>query len=247
MIKTEKKCKGCQLVLPIREFYRKNKIYYHTVCIKCTKKQTLKRQRNSKKLCIEHKGYSCEKCGYNQCDAVMEFHHKNPNEKDFSIGTKHSAFNDVIRKELDKCILLCANCHREEHIALNKVDKPTHSDFLITEGKICIKCKEFRPSNYFLFGKAKNKSKICKQCNADKTSNRLKQYKLLAVKYKGEKCQCCGYANNVGVLEFHHREPKEKEIILSSFSGSLEKFKLELDKCDMLCANCHRAKHWQLS
>ena len=65
---------------------------------------------------ITHKGGKCVKCGYNKCIAALEFHHCNPAEKDFTIANvKSYSFNETIIKELDKCILVCSNCHREIH------------------------------------------------------------------------------------------------------------------------------------
>ena len=55
----------------------------------------------------------------------MDFHHKDPKEKDFNIGDflRDKPFNKSAEKELDKCMLLCANCHREEHVRLNNSNK----------------------------------------------------------------------------------------------------------------------------
>ena len=71
------------------------------------------RQRTKKKL-VEYKGGKCEKCSYNKCMDAMEFHHTDPNEKDFSISGKSWSF-DRLKKEVDKCILVCSNCHKEIH------------------------------------------------------------------------------------------------------------------------------------
>lgn len=69
---------------------------------------------------IEYKGGSCARCGYNKCVRAMHFHHVDPTQKDFAIssGGKTRAWERV-KAELDKCILLCANCHAEEHERLN--------------------------------------------------------------------------------------------------------------------------------
>ena len=64
---------------------------------------------------VEYKGGRCEKCGYDKNIAAMEFHHKNPLEKDFGIGSGCTMGWIKLKRELDKCSLLCANCHREEH------------------------------------------------------------------------------------------------------------------------------------
>lgn len=71
-------------------------------------------KKEKKKLLVEYKGGKCERCGYDKCIAALEFHHKNPKEKDFSISTNSLSF-EKMKLEVDKCELLCANCHREVH------------------------------------------------------------------------------------------------------------------------------------
>ena len=89
-----------------------------TYCsVKCKNKQSVQTRRKSiKEKSISYKGGQCKHCGYSKCKEALEFHHMNPNEKDFGLsahGNTHSW--EKIKQELDKCILLCANCHREEH------------------------------------------------------------------------------------------------------------------------------------
>jgi 5-methylcytosine-specific restriction endonuclease McrA len=67
-----------------------------------------------KKLAIAYKGGKCEVCGYDFCNAALEFHHIIEIDKEFNISSKHR-FNDEFKKELDKCILVCCRCHREIH------------------------------------------------------------------------------------------------------------------------------------
>jgi hypothetical protein len=64
---------------------------------------------------VEYKGGSCIDCGYNKCSTAMHFHHLDPDQKEFQIGGKHSYSWLRIKEELDKCVLLCANCHSERH------------------------------------------------------------------------------------------------------------------------------------
>jgi len=73
------------------------------------------RRREFKQKCIEYKGGKCSICGYNRCNAALDFHHINPTKEDFKIGKGYHILNDKRKKELDKCILICANCHRELH------------------------------------------------------------------------------------------------------------------------------------
>lgn len=73
---------------------------------------------------------------------------------------------------------------------------------------------------------------------------RWRQRKLDAVKYKGGKCERCGYDKYPDVLEFHHLDPTLKEASWNEIKKwSWSKVLTELDKCSMLCANCHRETH----
>ena len=67
----------------------------------------------------------------------------------------------------------------------------------------------------------------------------------MAIEYLGGKCQICGYRNCIEALDFHHRDPKEKEFGLSQkgLTRSWEKTRKELDKCILICSNCHREIH----
>ena len=71
-----------------------------------------------KQKAVDYKGGKCERCGYSKCLRALHFHHLNPKEKSFQISeaiTQNLMSWDVIQDELNKCILLCANCHAEEH------------------------------------------------------------------------------------------------------------------------------------
>jgi hypothetical protein len=61
-------------------------------------------------------GGKCKLCGYSKCYKALQFHHNDPKQKDFTIGSKMRRLCiDKFKKELDKCTLLCANCHSEVH------------------------------------------------------------------------------------------------------------------------------------
>ena len=75
-----------------------------------------KRRKKIRQMAVEYKGGSCQRCGYNRCIDALEFHHSNSSGKDFSISEKgYTRSWTVVKRELDKCLLLCANCHREVH------------------------------------------------------------------------------------------------------------------------------------
>lgn len=66
---------------------------------------------------LEAMGNSCQICGYDKCSAALEFHHIDPSGKEFTFATamKNPSSWDKLVVELRKCVLLCANCHRELH------------------------------------------------------------------------------------------------------------------------------------
>ena len=76
-----------------------------------------KQKRRSKQDAVDYKGGKCSICGYDKCIAALEFHHLIPSQKEYNVGQLISLYYkwNKIKKELDKCILLCANCHRELH------------------------------------------------------------------------------------------------------------------------------------
>jgi predicted HNH restriction endonuclease len=79
------------------------------------------RERKKQKA-VEYLGGRCKICGYNKHYKVLEFHHLEPSQKDFSISMGHAWSFERIRKELDKCVCLCPNCHREVHLGLVVVE-----------------------------------------------------------------------------------------------------------------------------
>ena len=100
----------------------------------------------------------------------------------------------------------------------------------------------------------KGKNKIC-ECCGRKTEqgrmlcnichvkvSRLRQ-KLALIEYKGGRGIKCGWVGDVSVLEFHHIDPLKKDFTLSAGVKSWKKMKEEVDKCVLLCSNCHRIEH----
>lgn len=110
-------CPSCKKDCPTENFHqRRGKPHSSTYCKECTTIQTLNRMQKLKKLMVDYKGGCCLICGYNKYMGALEFHHLNPKEKDFNLShMKKYTFDDRIKNELDKCILVCSNCHREIH------------------------------------------------------------------------------------------------------------------------------------
>ena len=110
----------------------------------------------------------------------------------------------------------------------------------IVKSFLCEGCGETTPANFT--GKMKS---TCKKCHSKDIGRRLIEAREKAIEYKGSKCEHCGYDKYRGALEFHHIDPTQKE------PGGLRAHKLsrllaEVDKCILLCSNCHREEHGRL-
>ena len=105
-------CKHCGTINP-DDFFKSNSM--KSCCLKCHTIFTHQRQRELKLKAIDYLGSKCIRCGYSGVYAVFDFHHRDPTEKEFSWGSKRTSNWESLKKELDKCDLLCSNCHREVH------------------------------------------------------------------------------------------------------------------------------------
>lgn len=102
------------------------------------------------------------------------------------------------------------------------------------------------------FGVSINRLKLLKrrpsQTNYEILRNRRYRIKQELVEYKGGKCQVCGYDRCLSALDFHHLRDKRFEVSSLARRGcSLETFKEEINKCIVICANCHRDLHFKES
>lgn len=93
----------------------KKKIFTRGEMKKRRIKQVGNWRRRIKIRAIESKGGKCQNCSYNKCVYSLDFHHINPNKKEFAIGSSKVNNWGRIKKELDKCILVCRNCHGQIH------------------------------------------------------------------------------------------------------------------------------------
>lgn len=87
--------------------------------------QKTKRWKLKKDLVTE-KGGKCEKCGYNKNLAALVFHHIDPSKKLFELDARSLISKSIesIKKEAEKCQLLCSNCHQEIHHPSAKFKEP---------------------------------------------------------------------------------------------------------------------------
>lgn len=120
----EKTCPKCKENKPTSEFHKKrNGKGFSCYCKICVRNQTLTRQRKIKQKCIDYKGGKCQCCEYDSYIGALEFHHLEKNQKEYTIGQNKGRSFDNLKKELDKCLLVCSNCHREIHGGFKTVAK----------------------------------------------------------------------------------------------------------------------------
>lgn len=86
-----------------------------SICKTCHSTNTVQRGKKNRDRYIQYLGGKCSKCGYSACYEALDFHHLDPTQKDTKVSSMRYWTMEKAKVELDKCIILCANCHREEH------------------------------------------------------------------------------------------------------------------------------------
>lgn len=126
----------------------------------------------------------------------------------------------------------------DEVKSMRKVgDKFGWSKFTVAKYIVKINKNKLTPEEY----KKKRKLDVSKN-----VVNWRKRAKENLVEYKGGCCQICGYKKSIGALQFHHMDPEEKDFTVSAKSYAYERLKKEVDKCVLLCSNCHIEVHEEL-
>jgi hypothetical protein len=103
-----------------KELSGKQTLFCSTLC-KNKAHQSYEAQQNRglerKNFLIERGGGKCSLCGYNKNSAALSFHHTDPKEKEFQLDLRSlsNRTQERIDKEVQKCILICCNCHAEIH------------------------------------------------------------------------------------------------------------------------------------
>jgi hypothetical protein len=132
----------------------------------------------------------------------------------------------------------------------NKGASMINGDMVATH-KICPKCEiEKTIDNFYVVkrGEGKRYNGYCKMCNNFVCANRHRSVKTKMIEYKGSKCERCSLKlkdSHYSVFEFHHVNKEEKDPKFSRIKcWSWEKIIKELERCMLVCANCHRIIHW---
>lgn len=119
-----RKCRTCQTIFKLNSinFHEDERGRHKYHCKSCFNKKRQERIVLNKKRCIEYKGGKCQICGYNRFYGALEFHHLDPNIKDFAISERIKSKFEDLKPELDKCVLLCCLCHREVEAGIIKLN-----------------------------------------------------------------------------------------------------------------------------
>lgn len=108
-------CPSCNSTKPLEQFYKRNDGRPMGWCIECSKQSSIERQKENKVKAVNLLGGKCSMCCYDKCITALEFHHPDPKEKDPGYKSIKNKSWEKYWKEISKCILVCANCHREIH------------------------------------------------------------------------------------------------------------------------------------
>jgi hypothetical protein len=114
--------------------------------------------------------------------------------------------------------------------------------------RICPRCKTKKPLLAFYRRTDGRPACYCRKCTQDQVQERHIAFKKKAVAYKGGACMRCEFIGPAVCYDFHHRDRTTKKVEISRMrKGSWKAAVNELNKCDLLCANCHRIVEYESS
>ena len=206
---------------------RKKEDSYYLKCIKCKSESARKRRIRNKKDFIDYKGGWCSICSKKYEWYQYDFHHINEGDKEFDVSRKATRkIDEEIKKELDKCILVCSSCHMKIHGGCSAIPEEYQS----------VKYKRCKDHN-------KNRCSKCHYSSKNGKEGRLLTLKL--IEFSGKECQKCKEPSDT-CLSFHHLEEDSKKFTIAHAVGKrMPVFIIiqEVEKCSLLCMNCHRDVH----
>ena len=151
---------------------------------------------------------------------------------------------DGISKNLS-CRSYCLKCSPWGKKSAKRLDRFTIING--TKHKKCPVCNTFKSKTEYHFSRAKYWQTACKVCQNERIGKLARDIKQRAVDYKGGKCQDCLVSYPICVYDFHHLDPTQKDFKISGQGIRNMEWNLiqsELDKCVLLCSNCHRLRHY---
>jgi len=192
-----------------QRWYYKNRA--HRIAVKDDRRQRFKRWFYE----LKRDELSCAECGEGSPPA-LDFHHDGVKEGDVSAMVNDGYSKATIRGEIDRCTVLCVNCHRREHY----------------DG----------PGRYQSWTRAQFEAAI--EAASKHEARKIRRAWLLAYKRDGDGCPDCE-VSDPRCLDFHHEESKGMTVSqMVSHGRKLPAIREEIQKCRLLCANCHRQEHY---
>ena len=165
---------------------------------------------------IKRDEYDCRRCGESRPPA-LDFHHRNEKTKNVSAMVNDGYAKERIRAEIERCVVLCSNCHRREHYEEPAVAVGTDMETL--EAAIPTATKH--------------------------DQRRIRRAWLAAYKRESGGCSRCS-ESDPACVDFHHEGEKTMRVgQMVSFDYSLTEIHREIETCELLCSNCHRDEHFE--
>ena len=111
-------CSKCGIEKPLSEYHkngfdRQGNQKWRGYCKTCANKREKERYWEKRNF-VDSQRTQCAKCGDTRT-YLLDFHHIDKDDKDFTIGQLKKGSKEILQNEINKCIVLCANCHREFH------------------------------------------------------------------------------------------------------------------------------------
>jgi hypothetical protein len=192
------------------------------------RKNSRKKYWENKILAFNYMGGMCADCNKSDLNlSCYDFHHKSVDSKEYQLTSMFHAFDfERLTPELDKTVMICSVCHRRRHSV---------------DGYAGHKKRDIRSDNYVALSPSKTREAKAAYAREFSSKNRK-----LSFDYLGAKCKKCGFDDPLICLyDFHHLDDEKKSFNIAAgvVKYNFTKIKSELDKCVLLCSNCHREVH----
>lgn len=161
----------------------------------------------------------------------------------YQVSKKRAKSHEKLGRKLNFCSQTCLHSHQKTAFSKARVTKLSRE--IRPDGMSkCSNCG-LKPNEEFgMKDGGKRLQSLCKRCLYKAQTERWVNIKKKAIEYKGGKCFDCSLVDSHVVYDFHHKDPTTKEfewhkLKIKKWSSIVN----ELDKCDLLCSNCHRKRH----
>lgn len=189
-------------------------------------------------LVSQLKDKPCADCGKKYIAEAMEFDYIDQKSKKFRLVMCNRSIENIVA-EAEKCVIVCANCHR-----IRNQTRKNSSVKTTTKKQEYVPQMVSRSQDLAAYQREKNKKSYYKHRDARNIAiaNYKKAQQELVRSLKNKPCADCGVQYGSEVMEFDHIDPSTKKFSLANARTSLENILIEAAKCDVVCANCHRIR-----